>query len=695
MDVPIAVAGIQGVLRFNVLEDNFMATPPLLPISFLETIGANIDLVKDEMSTPQGGKAPMTRLPSGHRTVDIMQFDNWKLPEHFRHRGHDPFQLQPPTTILGGKDATEAESTTWTCAAVAPDAPSASTTRTTSMTSAMDATSASMTRTTSMTSAMAATPVSMTTTATPSARTTSLPSSSRRLSTVIEDEEEMSGIYVTIKNGSEIETMAKEYRLAGRWSMMDMEKFLKCLEVRARGRDRNLMRLKPNQVENSFSMILGRYVYGGFDGITNNSTRYPETCAYLNAWMKQRCPGLKFTSLCVNYDLRAPMHRDVNNAGHFPSVTVSFGQYSGGQLWVQKGGVDGSSPEPRAAWRKSPLGGKLAGNLFETYHNPTWFRPKCWHRVEKYQGQRISLTAYMIRGVDGASAEHKQSVTSMGFPLPSCDASVPECQHVLLEEESISGTSHANASQCEFDMESVFERGRAHQERTSSMATFRLERMMQRVAQFFLNSNRRPSRVPRDHVFASSACREDGGSRPEGDSRAPPDQEDGNGEDGGGLEATHQPHPGDAADYEAAVDGGADDAERRPPRREADIVYDHQAIESQEPSREHQSDHQRPADPFKASQNLLQGARGLQPPGGQVEVQSQCEEAVVDVCSMRVSLGPERSCALVVLHEASFTTAVPKVFPDVRVGRGIGGDVDGLVLLILSVFKVQGIIFGF
>ena len=226
VDVPIAVAGIQGVLRFNVLEDNFMATPPLLPISFLETIEANIDLVKDEMSTPQGGKAPMTRLPSGHRTVDIMQFDNWKLPEHFRHRGHDPFQLQPPTTILGGKDNAEAESTTWTCAAVAPDAPSASTARATSMTSAM---------------AMDATSASTTTTAAPSARTTSLPSSSRRLSTVIEDEEEMSGIYVTIKNGSEIETMAKERRLAGRWSMMDMEKFLKCLEVRARGRDRNLI----------------------------------------------------------------------------------------------------------------------------------------------------------------------------------------------------------------------------------------------------------------------------------------------------------------------------------------------------------------------------------------------------------------------------------------------------------------------
>ena len=288
-----------------------------------------------------------------------------------------------------------------------------------------------------------------------------------------------------------------------------------------------------------------------------------------------------------------------------PSVTVSFGQYSGGELWVQKGGVDGSSPEPRAAWRKSPLGGKLAGNLFETYRNPTWFRPECWHRVEKYQRQRISLTAYVIRGVDGASAEHKQSLMSMGFRLPSC-------QHVLLEEESISGTSHANASQCEFDMEGVFERGRARRERTSSLATFRLERMMQRVAQFFLNSNRRPSRVPRDHVFASSACREDGGRRPEGDSRAPPGQEDGNGEDGGGLEATHQPHPGDAANYEATVNGGADDAGRRPPRRESDIIYDHQAIESQEPSRAHQSGHRRPFDPFKGSQNLLQGARGLQ-----------------------------------------------------------------------------------
>ena len=65
VDAPVGVAGVHGILRFSVLKDTEQfQTPPLLPISFLEAVGANIDLHSDTLSTADGHRTSMTRLPS-------------------------------------------------------------------------------------------------------------------------------------------------------------------------------------------------------------------------------------------------------------------------------------------------------------------------------------------------------------------------------------------------------------------------------------------------------------------------------------------------------------------------------------------------------------------------------------------------------------------------------------------------------
>ena len=94
-DVPIAVAGVHGLLRFSVLKDGTFSTPPLLPISFLEAIGAKIDLEENKLFTADGHGTCMQRLPSGHRTVNIFDFQGhpWTLPQQFHVDGRDPFQV--------------------------------------------------------------------------------------------------------------------------------------------------------------------------------------------------------------------------------------------------------------------------------------------------------------------------------------------------------------------------------------------------------------------------------------------------------------------------------------------------------------------------------------------------------------------------------------------------------------------------
>ena len=96
VDAPVSVCGINGVLRFTVLKDNDnFKTPPLLPISFLEAIRATVDLDANELRTPDGHQAPMTRLPSGHRSVQIVDITGaWHLPEQcMPSSGCDPFRL--------------------------------------------------------------------------------------------------------------------------------------------------------------------------------------------------------------------------------------------------------------------------------------------------------------------------------------------------------------------------------------------------------------------------------------------------------------------------------------------------------------------------------------------------------------------------------------------------------------------------
>ena len=121
VDVPTSLAGQQGVLRMTVLQDsdNF-ATPPLLPISYLEAVKSVIDLERDELRLPGGLGTPMTRLVSGHRAVDILQFhrSEWQLPEEFLHDGQDPFRIDP----LAANPSSGATSV-WSVAASSDTAP--------------------------------------------------------------------------------------------------------------------------------------------------------------------------------------------------------------------------------------------------------------------------------------------------------------------------------------------------------------------------------------------------------------------------------------------------------------------------------------------------------------------------------------------------------------------------------------------
>ena len=91
--VPIRVAKTNGALHFTVLQDGVdHQTSPLLPISWLESVGAIVDCKHNQLIIlDNGGFTDMGRLPTKHRAINIMEFadEGWDLPREL-HR--DPAQ---------------------------------------------------------------------------------------------------------------------------------------------------------------------------------------------------------------------------------------------------------------------------------------------------------------------------------------------------------------------------------------------------------------------------------------------------------------------------------------------------------------------------------------------------------------------------------------------------------------------------
>ena len=86
-EVPLGIAGINGVLEVTVVEES---VPLLIPISLLTALESIIDLHDMKIEFPRlEAEAPLHRLPTGHVAVDVCDFHQgkWKLPREALQHG--------------------------------------------------------------------------------------------------------------------------------------------------------------------------------------------------------------------------------------------------------------------------------------------------------------------------------------------------------------------------------------------------------------------------------------------------------------------------------------------------------------------------------------------------------------------------------------------------------------------------------
>ena len=105
-EVPVGIAGINGLIELTVVTDN---VPMLLPIKLLKNLRAIVDLDRDVLEVKAfGAKAPMHQLPSGHMSVSVVDFapGGWSMP-HEAHNVEHPEQF----TFLQSMTNLKAEAT--------------------------------------------------------------------------------------------------------------------------------------------------------------------------------------------------------------------------------------------------------------------------------------------------------------------------------------------------------------------------------------------------------------------------------------------------------------------------------------------------------------------------------------------------------------------------------------------------------
>jgi len=151
--------------------------------------------------------------------------------------------------------------------------------------------------------------------------------------------------------------------------------------------------------------------------VTLGTKRYPEVTVLFARWLKDNRPSdlpvdFPFTSININKNYAAKVHRDGNNYG--PSMIKAFGKFEGGELnyWPadsKKGDVENLAPADKTTL-------SIKDNLLMFDGNRA-------HSVNDFSGERYSLVFFSLGAWRKAPAEDVQELRGLGVPFPTEETS--------------------------------------------------------------------------------------------------------------------------------------------------------------------------------------------------------------------------------------------------------------------------------
>ena len=161
-------------------------------------------------------------------------------------------------------------------------------------------------------------------------------------------------------------------------------------------------------------MVAGLWTHGSQTGVAKTALKWPKTITYINRFMEQHGGG-QWSSFVLLKNVQTKIHKDNHNTPGSMVKTMTFGDFSGGELWVAAQGEHEAGS--KITWTKDHKGTRRAGYLIDTYEKPYDLDPKVEHATRPWKGERWCLSFYSSRGAEGANQRCRRQLKKLGFPL--------------------------------------------------------------------------------------------------------------------------------------------------------------------------------------------------------------------------------------------------------------------------------------
>ena len=173
--------------------------------------------------------------------------------------------------------------------------------------------------------------------------------------------------------------------------------------------------------------------------ITSITRRNTHALRLFSAWLRAVRPDEKefpFTSISINCNYAARIHRDGNNAG--PSMTASFGQFRSGRLryWPDD---DGSTPLEHLQEEDC--------SIVDSSESLVLFCGNRAHAVETFVGERYSAVFFNLNGFDDTPPNVREFFGDLDIPFPDV-ASARYFASLLAPPRGYDGRRHQQSIRC-------------------------------------------------------------------------------------------------------------------------------------------------------------------------------------------------------------------------------------------------------
>ncbi|CAE7037193.1 unnamed protein product [Symbiodinium sp. CCMP2592] len=146
----------------------------------------------------------------------------------------------------------------------------------------------------------------------------------------------------------------------------------------------------------------------GISGLRKSCREFPMSVAAINAFIAKALPTASYNAFAIPDNVASPAHRDLQNEP-VASHVLALSAFAGGGIRVQC---------PRGAVCRRVAGVSTPGKVLALDKGPVQLdASSSLHSTEPWQGDRVVLSCYTLKGYDLLTADQCNSLLQLSFPL--------------------------------------------------------------------------------------------------------------------------------------------------------------------------------------------------------------------------------------------------------------------------------------